>query len=310
MTPEKEQELLRRLQEVDRKPMGPVSRGVEKNVSKDDPDFSKPVSIRNLFFHHDAHPVVLDFALLKTFGPEWYSWEPETIWASIKETFKTEISELTRAKVQTIKTIHVSDLTWSSWIVFEKVIQGLNNNVPRFDIMQAPTMEQLYVGIDILDDLRKEDFEPEVKLYIAAAALNEDVCFVPPPLDFVQVEVTQPKYECLDCGNKDSALFHDGICDTCSLKFHPENMLDFQPHPDVAEKRPGRNLKLLLTYNPDEVQKRWAQVSTKSIADAGLEMNDVDVQVAKLLIARDYMNLRRRQLAEQLVTLRSWLGTA
>jgi hypothetical protein len=32
--------------------------------------------------------------------------------------------------------------------------------------------------------------------------------------------------------------------------------------------------------------------------------------VAKLLMARDYMNIRRRQLAAQLTDLKSWLGAS
>ena len=33
----------------------------------------------NLFQHPDAHPFVLDLALLRKYGPEWMQWEPDTL---------------------------------------------------------------------------------------------------------------------------------------------------------------------------------------------------------------------------------------
>jgi hypothetical protein len=295
-----EDDLFERLQSPPPSPAVPVG----------DPDSSTPVTVRNLFTHHDAHPLVIDFALLKTFNLEWLGWEEETIWAEIQRLFKTQISEHARAKVRTVKTCHVANGPWEQWQVFEKVVQGLNNNVPRWGIMQAPTLEQLYAAIDILAGLRKQDFSDEVKRYMAAAVLHEDVVFVPPPLDFIQVEVSHPHYVCQDCGNEDSALFHDGTCDTCTKKYDLSNGLGFHPDPDVLASGRGRNLKLVLRYDPDPVQKLWDTVKgkrTEEVADS-LEETPEGVQVAKLLMARDYLDLRRKQLADQLISLKTWLG--
>jgi hypothetical protein len=282
---------------------------MEEELKKLDPDPSTPLSIRNLFTHHDVHPVVLDFALLKAFGPEWFGWDTTTVFQEIKRVFSSQISEHSRAKIQAVKTLHLVETPWTSWQVFEKIIQALNNNIPRWELMQAPTLEQLYAGIDIMDEIRREEFEDEVKQYMAAAVLNEDVFFVPPPLDFIQLEVSQPHYVCLDCGNQDSALFSDGTCDTCTRKYAPENGLSFRPDPDVLESGKGKNLKLVLKFDPSPVEARWNQVSHMASKDVDLQENQVDIQVAKLLVARDYMNIRRRQLAEQLIALKSWLGS-
>lgn len=283
---------------------------MEAELAKGDPDHSTPLSIRNLFTHHDAHPVVLDFALLKAFGPQWFGWDTTTLFQEIQRVFSSQISEHARAKIQAIKTLHLVGSVWSSWQVFEKVCQALNNNIPHWEHMQAPTLEQLYAGIDIINSIRQEEFSDEVKAYMAAAVLNEDVFFVPPPLDFIQVEVSQPQYVCLDCGNQDSALFHDGLCDTCTHKFDAENGLSFRPDEELVEKGKGRNVKLVLQYDPDPIETRWNQVSHMASNDVDLNETQVDIQVAKLLVARDYMNIRRRQLAEQLIALKSWLGAA
>jgi hypothetical protein len=296
-----EEDLFQRLSQAERvRPTAPVGL---------DQDTSTPVSIRNLFTHHDAHPIVLDFALLRAFQLDWLGWEAETVWAEIQRVFKTQISELTRAKIQTVKTCHISNGPWEHWQVFEKIMQGLNNNIPRFELMQAPTIEQLYAGVDILEGLRQNEYSDEVKLYMSAAVLNEEVIFVPPPLDFIQVEVSQPYYHCKDCGNEDLALFHDGICDTCTQRWLG-GTLGGQPSKESLDSGKGRNTRLVLRYDPDTTQKLWDEVRDKPILDVDLPETAEGTQVAKLLVARDYMNVRRRQMADQLTALKTWLGAA
>lgn len=307
-----EEELYSRLSEAEKvKETAPLmGSSVEKELAKTDSDFRTPLTLRNLFTHHDAHPIVLDFALIKAFQLEWFLWEPETIWASILDMFKSNVSEHNRAKIMAIQTLHVSHAPWEQWQVFEKVIQALNNNVPRFDVMQVPSLEQLYAGIDIMDTLRREEFSSEVKQYMAAAVLHEDVFYVPQPLDFIQVEVSKPFYRCDTCETTYSALFHDGVCDNCTQKFDPEQGLSMRPKQELLEAGLGKKLTLAVKYNPDPVQQRWEEVRKKPEMDIELQETQTDAQVAKLIVARDYMNVRRRQLAEQLVSLRSWLGAA
>lgn len=307
-----EQELFDRLKGVEGvKPTASLERSaVEKDLAEDNPDIGNAVTLRNLFTHQDAHPVVLDFALLKAFGLDWYTWEVETIWAEIQRIFKMRVSEINRAKVQTLKTLHVSNAPWDHWQVFEKIVQGLNSTVPHWAFMQIPTLEQLYAALDMLEHIRVVEFGNEVKLYIATAILHEDVTFVPPPLSFVQLEVSQPYYRCSDCGHEYSALFHDGICDSCSQKFESEQGLSMKPKQELVNKGVGTNMTTILRHDPELVQKRWDSVKAEALSKVELDENAVDIQVAKLLVARDYMNIRRKQLAEQLVTLRAWLGAA
>jgi hypothetical protein len=83
-----------------------------------------------------------------------------------------------------------------------------------------------------------------------------------------------------------------------------------RPDPEMLLLGKGKNLELHLRHDPELVAKKWAEVKEKPSFEVDLEENEVDTQVAKLLVARDYMNIRRRQLAEQLTTLKSWLGVA
>jgi hypothetical protein len=174
--------------------------------------------------------------------------------------------------------------------------------------MQVPSLEQLYAALDMLEHIRVVEFSHEVRLYIATAVLHEDVTFVPPPLSFVQLEVSQPFYHCKDCGHEYSALFHDGVCDFCTQKMDHEQGLSLKPKQDLLNKGLGKNMETVLRHDPELVQKRWDEVKGEPLTKVDLQETAVDIQVAKLLVARDYMNIRRRQLAEQLVALKAWLG--
>lgn len=288
-------------------PSAPIdSPVIEKELSAS-PDASVAITIRNLFTHHDAHPVVLDLALLKTFGVEWFSWDPTTIWTEISRIFKTQISEHTRAKINTVKSLHASNLPWRSWHVFEKIVQGLNNNLPNWEIMQVPSVEQLYVAVDIMSSIKKEEFNHEVKAYVTSSLLHEEITYAPAPLDFVAIELSHAVYHCQDCDSEFSVVDHDGICDSCVAKFRDGGSLSGKPQEEKLDSGLGTNIKVKLLYNPEPIEKRWLELS--NLPTSKIEFNETpeDYQVAKLIMSRDYMNIRRKQLADQLTNLKSWL---
>jgi hypothetical protein len=305
-----EEALFEGLKSLDvKKPTAPTEGSPVEEVmyAKGDPDPSKPVTLRNLFTHPDTHPVVLDFAMLKSFGLDWHRWEPETLFDEVKEVFQTQISELCKHKLRALQVIHASPLVTAKWHVFEKVAHALNGNFPDFEAVQKLSLEELYAAVDILDTLKKGlSYSDEVKLYMAACILDEDIFFVPPPLDLIQVEVSQPYYHCNDCGNEESALFHDGICSNCSDRLHPEQGLSLQP-----KNKLGRNTTVTVRFDPAPVAKRWEELKGMAYNVFAPKMDDMaDVQCGRLLAARDYMNIRRKQLAEQLTALKGWLGAA
>jgi len=284
---------------------------VESEI-KGEPERSKPVTLRNLFTHPDAHPIVLDFALQKMFQYEWQRWEAETVWDEVKEVFSSQVSELNKQKIRALQALHTSLMPWQRWQVFEKVGVALNSMLPSPKILQILSLEELYAAVDIMHGIRQEPYSDEVKLYMAATVLEEDVFYVPPPLDFIQLEVSQPEYKCQDCGNTESALFHDGVCSYCSGRLHPEQALSMEPKHELVNKGFGKNVKVVVKYDPTAVAARWNDVKGLKYSEYEKQAHEEtmeEVQVQKLLLARDYMNLRRKQLAEQLTTLKSWLRT-
>lgn len=156
-------------------------------------DSYAPIDHKNLWVHHDAHPVVLDISLLKMYDTDWFEWEAATLWKEIMEDFHVpSISDHVKAKVQAVKTLHINEWFWTKWEVFCWITQALNNNIPDFHVLQKPSIPQLMNAVDIATMVRDgEEFEAELQMFVAAAVLEEGVLYAPEPIAFCQDEIVQ-----------------------------------------------------------------------------------------------------------------------
>jgi hypothetical protein len=264
--------------------------------------------IIRFFSYHDAHPVALVLVLLEKFGVEWFEWEPETLKDEILHEFKTNsIGSHNWEKIQAARTLTSSVGFWKEWHVFEKVIQALNNNIPRFDVCQECSVAQLMAGVDIATTIREEPFSDEIARYVAACTIDEGVTYLPPPLDFAQELVSRPMYRCLVCGKVDLDDL-DGRCDFCSGRFHDGKPLNMKASPHVPNEA-GTYVEKFLQNDPGAVRSRFEELTKAGWG--GVRLDDTvakDVQAGKLMVATDYMNLRRGQLVEQLEELKGWVS--
>jgi len=217
----------------------------------------------------------------------------------------TSVSEHNWQKIQAIRTLTSTVGFWNEWHIFEKIIQALNNNIPRFDITQRCTMSQLMAGVDIANTIRREKYGDEIERYVAACALDEGVNYLPTPLDFASTVLSEPSYLCKDCGNIDTDDLQDGRCDVCCGRFIDAHPLNMKPAAGVNPKA-GLNVEQFLKHDPAPVEARFNELK----ANRNLKLNEnktEDVQAAKLMVAYDYMQLRTKQLADQLEELKSWV---
>lgn len=157
---------------------------------------AKPIHI-NLFQHPDAHPIVLDLALLMKYGPEWMTWEPETLELRVPQDFRTSsISDLNMEKIQAVKALHFVDTFWESWEVFLWCSMPLNDVFPDFAKMQVPTVAQCLVTVDIANRIRTDvPWSQEIKTYLETVWRFGNLFCTLPPVDFINVEVP----EVVDC---------------------------------------------------------------------------------------------------------------
>ena len=280
-----------------------------------DETVGKPVTPNNLFTHHDTHPVVLDTALLKIFGVQWFEWEPETLWMELARDYipsRTPPSELTRNKINAIKALHMNMLPWENWEVFIPVALALNNVIPIFEVLHELSIAQMMAGVNTINRIRREEFDPEVRAYMAACFLDQGVVYAPPPIDFIQPEISQPSYRCLDCGNEDQDDLEDGVCDVCSERFVDDRPLNFKPNKELEHRiaqGEGRRLVKFLKFPFEDVRARYEKLEGTPLEDLTLDRTRVDIQVMKLLVARNYIQVREAQLSSQIRALQTWLGS-
>jgi len=217
------------------------------------------VTRKTLFVHHDTHPVVYDVALLQEYGTDWFIWEAETLWKEVMGDFKVpSISDHAKAKIQAVKTLHISEAYWTDWEPFSWITQALNNNIPDWLTMQKPSASQLFNSVDVATMVRSnESFTPEVKDFVAACMLEEGLLYAPENLGFCQEAIDR-----------------------------------------YANERGVEDYAQIVR----DVQSRYKQIVANPAA-VSLEENVVDIQVAKLKVAWDYLSKRRAQLKEQLLLL-------
>jgi hypothetical protein len=228
-------------------------------------DSPAPITSRNLWLHHDTHPVVYDVALLREYGVDWFTWEAETLWKEIKEDFHVpSLSDHARTKVQAIKTLHINEWFWTKWEVFCWITQSLNNNIPDFQVLQKPSISQLLNAVDIATMVRDdEEFTPELQMFVAAAVVGEGVFYAPDPVTFCQDEIVQ---------------------------LLTERKIGTELIPKVQDRY--REISQLS-------DRAWASAPAPILRE-----DVVDIQVAKLKVSCDYLALRRSQLQKQLRLLK------
>jgi hypothetical protein len=133
----------------------------------------------------DVHPILLLRDLTRTYGKDWLSWEPETIWSEVKddESLKEEIPRVNKDKVMAVRTAVKTDLPWKHLAVFENVALAFAGLVPRFDVMQPLEPYQIALGVDVLYQIHPGiDYDYDVRGYIAALLVHDGMSWAPPEL--------------------------------------------------------------------------------------------------------------------------------
>lgn len=158
---------------------------------------SMPTTI-NLFQHPDAHPYVLDIALLRKYGPEWMVWEPEVLEQKILLDFRTRsISDLNMDKIQALKTLHLVDTFWSEWLVFVPCAMALSGVPADFRVLNALTVPQAMIAVDVASMLRTDlEYSLEVRTFLEVVFLHDGMTCPLPPLDFVTVDADRFDVDC------------------------------------------------------------------------------------------------------------------
>lgn len=155
-------------------------------------------TVINLFQHPDAHPLVLDIILLRKYGPEWMMWEPETLVWRIPQDFRTtDVSDLNLEKIQAVKTLHFTDSPWQDWEAFLPCCMAVNGIFPDFDVLQAPTVAQVLIAVDIFNKVRQDvPWSEELKVFLGCVWRHEAQFCPIAPAEFVEVDKSGTDIDC------------------------------------------------------------------------------------------------------------------
>jgi hypothetical protein len=141
--------------------------------------------IIRFFSYHDAHPVALGMVLMEKFGHDWVDWEPDALKHEIITSFRaTSVSDHNWQKIQAFRTCLLVTTPWAEWHIFENIVLAMNNVIPDPFVLQQCSVAQLMAGVDIINQVREEEFGTEIEGYVASCAIDEGLMWLPEPLDF------------------------------------------------------------------------------------------------------------------------------
>jgi len=153
---------------------------------------TSPLGVRagNLFRHPDAHPLVLDMAMLQRYGPDWLTWEEDTIELRVEEDERYEMSAINLSKLEAVRTMHMVDSFWERWEVFVWCTMPMNGIFPDFESMQVPTVLQCMSAVHTASRIRTDvEWSTEVRTFLAQVHRHDEVLVPQEPLEFVVLDL-------------------------------------------------------------------------------------------------------------------------
>lgn len=253
--------------------------------SESNPSGVVPLTRQTAFTFLDTHPLALDRLLAEKYGVHWLLWEPETLWVSIVKDFrlKSDISNHARSCIQATKTIHSVDSFFTDWQVTQWCTQALDGIIPDFDVLQDTDPGQILHAVSCVSRLRGQvPYNDEVQSWMAACFLSEGLLYAPPPVEFIQDEISELQAHCERCGNVEWAV---GLteCPECGAK---KNQLRLKPK-----------------YEWQDIHTMWQIVKNMPLDSVVLREDRIGVQIARLLTARDHVDEQMQKLNRQLLEL-------
>ena len=190
-------------------------------------DLAKETGVEyGLWLDENAHPILMYRDLVRMYGQEWLSWEPETLWSEIEEDEELvrSIPRGNRDKIMALRTAIRTDIPWNHHEVFENVALGLTGYEARFDIIQSLNTYQIAFALDVMSRIHPTlELSDEVIGYIAATLAYNGLVYAP-------ADMFGPVQEVLDRSSRDDGRTRDAIKKAWDDKKEPdEARIDVDP---------------------------------------------------------------------------------
>lgn len=158
------------------------------------PNKSTPAGVRkdNAFRHPDAQAMVLDMAMLQRYGPDWLTWESETIEIRLQKDLGYALSSINLSKLEAMRAMHMVDSFWERWEVFVWCTMPINGIYPDFEVMQVPNVFQCMAAVHTASRIRTDvQWSGEVSTYLSLVHRHDEVLVPQSPLDFVTLDMSE-----------------------------------------------------------------------------------------------------------------------
>lgn len=114
---------------------------------------------------------------------EWLSWTPSATEAVLIKNFGYDPTPTEIDKIESLKEVLRSDRVFSDALVFEKAVLAFNDEPVDFEVWQAASPKEIALGLKMIRAFAGEqDFGREVRAYVAASLLENDIHVASEPL--------------------------------------------------------------------------------------------------------------------------------
>lgn len=139
------------------------------------------IPTRHILEKQSGMKVLAVFKLLNThYGHDWWDWEPETLWQTLKSDHDIEATEEIKNIIQALQVVVKTDYPFEEWHVFENVTHAFNKSPVSFARMQPVDLDEAALTIRILKEIRpKSEYHSEVCGYLGACAKNCGMVYLP-----------------------------------------------------------------------------------------------------------------------------------
>jgi len=248
----------------------------------------------------DAHPIALLRLCVAVLGKDSLAWEAKSIYQEMAERGFGVMSRSNAQKFNAARAVRSSILPETEWESFEKTVWGLCGTEPNFDLREPCSIFDVARAVSIMSKIKVPEFSLEVRQYIGACALNDELNLLPTTLQFAMPHLCPPMYQCRDCGNTDTDDLDDGQCDVCVGRYEDE-LPNGKPTPGL--ERLGKNIIRMPAYDYSDVADLYRKASTAR-GSVALPEDAVGFQVAKLLGCDAAVRESAQNLTQQLQELK------
>lgn len=256
----------------------------------------------DLFSRTDAHALALGTACDLKFGPEWLTWEIRTVRDELRMAGHT-LDELNSQKLAAYRVAKTTIGPWTDITIFENVGMVFNNRAPTTDIHQPLSVAECAVAVECLRMCRIVTFTENVKKYIAACAASQEFMYLPDPLSFCMPYLCPTLYHCNEHGGIELDDLVDGRCDLCAGRYEDGELIDA---PIAGLEQRGLDITRFSQYDYAPIAQKYEALAVTDIDSVQLDLNTVDIQVARLLDVNSYRKRRIAQIESQLGEVRSY----